>query len=95
MSASKAAVADAIEALKAARPAGRHPEHIVAMLNAVPDLRPTLATATDEELAEIFRAFDVLIKYDRDRQMLSLAARITPELTDGDDRPEGRSQITK
>jgi site-specific DNA recombinase len=95
LSTSKSAVTDAIEALKAKRPAGHRPEDIVAMLDAVPDLRPTLATASDEELAEIFRAFDVSIKYDRDRQMLALAATITPELTDENDRPEGRSQINE
>jgi hypothetical protein len=98
LSTSKAAVTDAIEALKAKRPAGQHhPDEIVAMLDAVPDLRPTIATATDEQLAEIFRAFDVSILYDRDGQTLTLAATITPELapdlTNENDRPEGRSQI--
>jgi hypothetical protein len=50
------------------------------MLDTVPDLRPTLATATEAELADIFRAFDVEITYDKDRQILNLAATITPEL---------------
>jgi hypothetical protein len=60
LSTRKAAITDAIEALKGKRP-GHHPDEIVAMLDAVPDLRPTIATATDEQLAEIFRAFDVSI----------------------------------
>ena len=46
----------------------------------MPDLRPTIATATDEELQEIFRAFDVSILYDKYDQTLTLAATITPEL---------------
>jgi site-specific DNA recombinase len=97
LSTRKAAITDMIEALKAKRPAGHHPDEIVAMLDAVPDLRPTIATATDDQLAEIFRAFDVSILYDRDGQTLTLAATITPELApdlaNENDRPEGRSQI--
>jgi hypothetical protein len=69
------------------------------MLDAVPDLRPTIATATDDELQEIFRAFDVSILYDKDGQMLTLAATITPELmpdlANENDRPGGRSQINE
>ena len=88
---------DALEALKETRPAGHHPDEIAAMLDAVPDLRPTLTTATAEELAEIFRAFDVRITYDKTRQVLDLAATIVPGLlpdsANESDRPEGRSQI--
>jgi hypothetical protein len=50
------------------------------MLDAVPDLRPTIEKATDEELAEIFKAFDLRITYDKTRQALDFAATITPEL---------------
>jgi hypothetical protein len=75
----------------------REPE-IVAMLDAVPDLRPALNGASEEELVEIFRAFDLTITYDKDEQRLHLAATITPELLpvlcpNESDRPEGRSQI--
>jgi hypothetical protein len=68
------------------------------MLDAVPDLRQTLRTAHDDKLAEIFRAFDVAITYDKHEQRLHLAATITPELLpvlcpNESDRPEGRSQI--
>ncbi len=80
LSTRKSAVTDALNALKTKRPAGHHPDQIVAVLDAVPDLRPTIATATEEELAEIFSAFDVQIAYDKDRQVLNLAATITPEL---------------
>jgi site-specific DNA recombinase len=95
LSTRKAAVTDRLAALKAQRPAGHHPDEIAAILDAVPDLRPTIATATEEELAEIFRTFDVEIAYDKDRQVLNLAATITPELVpdlaNENDRPEGRS----
>jgi hypothetical protein len=77
LSTQKAAIADA---LAAKRPVGHHPDEIVAMLDAVPDLRPTIEKATDEELAEIFKAFDVRIAYDKNRQVLDFAATITSEL---------------
>jgi hypothetical protein len=76
LSTQKAAIADA---LAAKRPADHHPDEIVAMLDAVPDLRPTIETATEEELAEIFRTFDVRITYDKSRQALNFAATITSE----------------
>jgi hypothetical protein len=43
------------------RPAGHHPDEIMTMLDAVPDLRPALNAPSDEELVEIFRAFDLTI----------------------------------
>ncbi|HEY3959319.1 MAG TPA: hypothetical protein VGL68_02300, partial [Solirubrobacteraceae bacterium] len=61
----------------------------------VPDLRPTIEKATDEELAEIFKASDVRITYDKNRQALDFAATITSELMpDENDRPQGRSRIS-
>ena len=48
------------------------------MLDAVPDVRPAL-NASDEELAEIFRAFDLTITYDKHEQPLHLGATITPD----------------
>jgi site-specific DNA recombinase len=80
LSTRKGAVTDAIEALKVTRPAGHHPDEIVAMLDTVPDLRETLKTATPEQLTEIFRAFDVTITYDKANQFLDLGAAIMPEL---------------
>ncbi|HEX5851960.1 MAG TPA: hypothetical protein VFY36_02590 [Solirubrobacteraceae bacterium] len=61
MSTRKSAVADSLDALQAKRPAGHHPDEIVAMLDAVPDLRPVLTNASDGELVEIFRVFDLAI----------------------------------
>jgi hypothetical protein len=50
------------------------------MLDAVPDLRPTIETAIEEELAELFRALDLRITYDKSRQQLGFAATITSKL---------------
>jgi hypothetical protein len=85
----------AIEALKAKRPAGHHPDEIAAMLNAVPDLRKALKTTSDEQLAAIFGAFDVTISYDKTSQQLDLAATITPELLpqNDSDRSGERSRV--
>jgi hypothetical protein len=76
----KAAVTDATQTLKTKRPAGHDPDEILAILDAVPDLRKVLNLASDEQLARIFRAFDVTITYDKPNRRLTLAATITPEL---------------
>src|SRR4029077_706079 len=80
LSTRKSGVTAAIEALKAQRPAGHHPDEIAAMLDAVPDLRKALKTASDEQLTDIFDAFDVTISYDKASQQMQLGATITPEL---------------
>jgi site-specific DNA recombinase len=97
LSTQKAAIADALDALSAKRPAGHRPDEVMAMLDAVPDLRPTIETASEEELAEIFRAFDVRMTYDKSRQLLGFSATITSELLpdlNESDRPEGRSRVS-
>ncbi len=65
------------------------------MLDAVPDLRKALKTASDEQLADIFGAFDVTISYDKTSQKLDLGATITPELLpqNDDDRSGERSRV--
>jgi hypothetical protein len=45
LAARRAAVDEAIEQLRSARPVGARPDEINAMLDAVPDLRPALASA--------------------------------------------------
>ena len=75
LSTRKGAVTDALEALKEKRPAGHHPDEILSMLEAVPDLRQALKTAADDELAEIFRAFDVRVSYDKTRQVIEETRR--------------------
>jgi site-specific DNA recombinase len=93
LSTRKAAVTGALDALRAKRPDGHHPDEIVAMLDTVPDLRNALTTADDEELAEIFRAFDLTITYDKPGQRLHLAATIAPgllaDLPNDNDHPRG------
>ena len=93
LSTRKSAVADAIQTLKAKRPAGHDPDEVASMLDAIPDMREALTTASQAQLAEIFRAFDVTITYDKANERLNLAATITPELlpdpADGNDRPNG------
>lgn len=96
LSTRKAAVTDALQALKNKQPAGPHPDEIVAILDAVPDLLPAIATATEADLAELFQAFNAEVLYERDSQILKLAATVTPELipdlANTNDRPGGRSQ---
>jgi hypothetical protein len=95
LSTRKRAVAEAIYALKVERPAGHHPDEILAMLDAVPDLRPSLHNATEQELADLLAAFDVTIGYGKPNRRLTLTATIGPGLMptpeNDDDRPEGRS----
>src|ERR1035437_943294 len=108
LSTRKAAVTDATQTLKTKRPAGHDPDEILAILDAVPDLRKVLNLASAEQLARIFRAFDVTITYDKPNRRLNLAATITPELIpepelspkpekipkpEKGDHPEGRSRV--
>jgi hypothetical protein len=86
LSARKGGITTAIDVLKTKRPAGHHPDEIAAMLDAVPDLRKALKTASPERLADIFAAFDVTVSYDKARQQLDLAATVTPELLPQNDR---------
>jgi hypothetical protein len=72
----RASVDDAIGTIEARRPNGAHRKEIVAMLDAVPDLRPKLRDGTPKELADIFEAFDVSATYDK----LQLAATVTAEV---------------
>jgi hypothetical protein len=67
----KNAVEGSIEGLQAKRPVGTDPDEIAAILDAVPDLRPTIVKSTDGDLAELFNAFDVGITYERETETLS------------------------
>jgi hypothetical protein len=62
------------------RAPGTHPDEIVAMLDAIPDMRAALARADAEELAEVFHAFDVSATYDKAEARLELSATVTAEL---------------
>jgi hypothetical protein len=57
------------------------------MLDAIPDLRPTLRAAAPDELADLFDAFDVTAVYDKPNQTLELGATVTPELVPQDKNP--------
>jgi site-specific DNA recombinase len=83
----RAAIDEASRALETKRPDGTRPQEIEVMLDAVPDLRPTLRTAAPDELADIFDAFDVKIHYDKAGRKLTLAAIVTPELVPENEKP--------
>jgi site-specific DNA recombinase len=82
-----AAVHNATARLKARRPSGVRPEEIVEMLDAIPDLRHTLASADPAELAEICDAFQITAVYDKANRTVELSATITPELLPKDKTP--------
>jgi hypothetical protein len=49
---------------------------IEAALDAIPDLRDTLKSATADELAELFETFDATATYDKPNRALELAATL-------------------
>jgi hypothetical protein len=57
------------------------------MLQAVPDLRPALATSDPDELADLFEVLDVVATYDKENRKLRMEAVITPELVSSQERP--------
>jgi hypothetical protein len=59
------------------------------MLDAIPDLRPTLRAAAPDELADLFDAFDVTAIY----KTLELRATVTPELVPEDETPTERRPV--
>lgn len=50
------------------------------MLDVVPDLRQALKDADEDELIEIFDAFDVTATYSKDTRHLELTATVAPQL---------------
>lgn len=50
------------------------------MLDAIPDMRDALNEADENELIELFDAFDVCATYGKSTRRLELAASVTPEL---------------
>ncbi len=61
----------------------------MATLAAVPDILPSLQTASAEELADLFEAFDVTAVYDKAGRALELGATVMPE------RPRQRKTPTE
>ncbi len=82
-----AAVQEAIDNLKGAKPVGIRPDEIEAMLQAIPDLRPTLRSADAAELAEICEVFQITAVYDKAERTIELSATILPELLPKDQTP--------
>jgi hypothetical protein len=64
---------------------------IEAILAAVPDLRPALATANASELADLFEGFDISVRYDKPNRRLELAATVSAPLA-GKTTAQGRSR---
>jgi site-specific DNA recombinase len=94
LSSRRSAITEAIEKLRVARPAGGHPDEIVAMLDQVPDMREVLRRGDPEKLARIFQTFDVTAAYDKATQQLQLGATVTADLVPDAEQerpPEGRS----
>ncbi len=82
-----AAVQEAIDNLKGAKPVGIRPDEIEVMLQAIPDLRPTLRSADAAELAEICEVFQITAVYDKAERTIELSATILPELLPKDQTP--------
>ncbi len=94
LSGQEKSVAAALADLEAARPAGPTPAEIEATLAAVPDLSGALADAGEEDLAELFDAFDVQVSYDKPARKLLLSAALAgPEFGSTTEKrpPDGRS----
>jgi hypothetical protein len=93
LSARRAATTAAIEKLTAARAAGGHPNDILAMLEAVPDLRDRLRRGDPRLLAGIYEDFKVTATYEKATSQLTLEATVDATLaTDAEAQrpPEGR-----
>jgi hypothetical protein len=57
------------------------------MLQAIPDMRPTLQSADAAELVEICEAFRITVIYDKPNQTIELSATILPDLLPKDQTP--------
>jgi site-specific DNA recombinase len=96
LSTRRAAVTAAIEKVRVDRPAGGHPDEIVAMLEAVPDLRDTLRRGDPERLTGIYEDFKVTATYEKATRQLTLEATVDAALaTEAKTKkpPEGRPSL--
>ncbi len=69
-------IEDTIRATEAQQAQTLQTHEIEAALDAIPDLRDTLKSATADELAEILETFDVTATYDKPNRTLELAATL-------------------
>jgi hypothetical protein len=86
LSTRRKAIEDAIRATAGRQAQALNAHEIEAALNAVPDLRDTLRSATADELTEILDAYDVTATYDKPNRALKLAATLKAHRP-----PQGRS----
>jgi DNA invertase Pin-like site-specific DNA recombinase len=94
LSARRETVRDAIRTTEAQQTEVTQPHEIEAMLERIPDLRPTLKRADPEELSEILATFDITATYSKHERFLDLAATLDPELIASLNKnrpPQGRS----
>ena len=82
-----AAVEDALKAIKRKRPTGAHPDEILALLDAIPDLRPILQSAKPNDLADIYEAFQISAVYNKPNNTLEISAVVRPDLIAKDEMP--------
>ena len=54
----------------------------IELLAAIPDLRPALESYSDEELADLFAAFDLEARYNHQERTLRLSVAVFPELAE-------------
>ena len=71
-------IENAIRATAGQRAQTLQAHEIEAVLNAIPDQRDTLKSATADELTEILETFDVTATYDKPNRALALAATLNP-----------------
>jgi hypothetical protein len=62
------------------------------MLDVIPDLRPMLHEATPNELAEVYKAFQIDVIYDKPHNTLELSAIVRPDLLTKDETPTGSTE---
>jgi site-specific DNA recombinase len=71
-----------LEAAQQSAAAATKPDDLAAILESLPDLRPALASYSDEELAELFSVFDIEARWNHQEKTLKLSATVFPELAE-------------
>jgi hypothetical protein len=64
-------------------------DEVESLLLTVPDLSAALASYSDEELAELFAAFDLEVRYDKRADTAEISVALVPELLAGLTAPAG------
>jgi hypothetical protein len=84
----KTQLQEALTAAEAEEPAKPAPE-LADILETLPDLRPALESYSEEELADLFDAFDLEARYNHLEKTVALSVTVFPELAQilEDERP--------